>query len=127
MLIRIDPASETPIYLQLANQLIELAARGKLRDGDPLPSVRSLAADLGMNMHTVNKAYHALEKKGIITIVPKSGAVLNTIQEGELSSAHRERIEEEMRPIVAEALVLGMKFEEIQHLLSEIHSNLKEE
>ncbi|BAQ11702.1 GntR family transcriptional regulator [Bacillus sp. OxB-1] len=127
MLIRIDPDSETPIYLQLANQLIELAARGNLRDGDPLPSVRSLAADLGMNMHTVNKAYHALEKKGIITIVPKSGAVLNTIQEGELSSAHRGRIEEEMRPIVAEALVLGMKFEEIQHLLSEIHSNLKEE
>ena len=127
MLIRIDPDSETPIYLQLANQLIELAARGNLRDGDPLPSVRSLAADLGMNMHTVNKAYHTLEKKGIITIVPKSGAILNAIGEGGLSSAHRGRIEEEMRPIVAEALVLGMKFEEIQHLLSEIHSNLKEE
>lgn len=126
MIIQIDPASETPIYMQLSNQLMELAARGKLRSGDTLPSVRSLAADLGMNMHTVNKAYHALEKKGIITIVPKSGAVLNPRLE-DISSAQRERIKEEMKPIVAEAVVLGMDLDEILNLVNGIHLDLKEE
>ncbi|MFS0574910.1 GntR family transcriptional regulator [Sporosarcina sp. 179-K 3D1 HS] len=127
MLIQIDPASEVPIYMQLTNQLIELAARGKLRDGDTLPSVRSLAADLGMNMHTVNKAYHALEKKGIITIVPKSGAVLNALHKGDISSRDKIRIKEELKPIIAEAMVLGMKLDEIQVLVRDIHSGVKEE
>ena len=63
MFIQIEPESDIPIYAQLASQLIEAIARGKLVGGDALPSVRSLAADLGMNMHTVNKAYHELEKK----------------------------------------------------------------
>ncbi|MER2091057.1 MAG: GntR family transcriptional regulator, partial [Sporosarcina sp.] len=58
MFIQIEPESDIPIYAQLVSQLIEAIARGNLTGGDALPSVRSLAADLGMNMHTVNKAYH---------------------------------------------------------------------
>lgn len=65
MLIQIEPSSVIPIYAQLTNQLIVLIARGQLKAGDALPSVRSLASDLGMNMHTVNKSYHELEKKGL--------------------------------------------------------------
>ena len=79
MFIQIEPTSEIPIYTQLANQLIELIATGTLQASETLPSVRSLAADLGVNMHTVNKAYHELEKKNIIEIIPKSGAVINSI------------------------------------------------
>ncbi len=70
MMIRIEPDSDIPIYTQLTNQIIEGIARGRIKPGDSLPSVRSFAADLGVNMHTVNKSYHELEKKGIITNRP---------------------------------------------------------
>ena len=68
--------SDIPIFTQLANGLIEGVANGSLQPGDSLPSVRSLAADLGINMHTVNKAYHELHNKGIVRIIPKSGAIV---------------------------------------------------
>ena len=123
MIIRIEPESEIPIYTQLTNQIIEGIAKGEIRPGDSLPSVRAFAADLGMNMHTVNKSYHELEKKGIIQIVPKSGAVISSIQD--LNSSTVQRIAAEFRPMIAEALVLGMNNEQIQELISSIIINIK--
>ena len=57
MFIEIEANSAVPIYLQLAQQIIESVAKGSLKPGDSLPSVRAFAADLGMNMHTVKKEY----------------------------------------------------------------------
>ncbi|WP_318614283.1 GntR family transcriptional regulator [Sporosarcina sp. YIM B06819] len=127
MFIQIEPSSDIPIYTQLANQLIELIARGELSGGDALPSVRSLAADLGMNMHTVNKAYHTLEKKGIIAIVPKSGAIINPPVQAGIQDSHRARIVEELKPILAEAIVLGMGKEDLVTLASSIFADIKGE
>lgn len=127
MFIQIEPTSDIPIYTQLANQVIELIARGQLQGGDTLPSVRALASDLSVNMHTVNKSYHELEHKGIIRIVPKSGAVINpNVQDG-ITSDNRRRIIEQIKPILAESFVLGMDPEEIQKLVSSILTHLKEE
>ena len=56
MILSIDQRSEAPLYLQIRDQVIEAIARGELAPGDALPSVRSLASDLGINLHTVNKA-----------------------------------------------------------------------
>ena len=126
MFIQIEPESDIPIYAQLASQLIEAIARGKLVGGDALPSVRSLAADLGMNMHTVNKAYHELERKEIIRIVPKSGAIVNPISQDEIRGDHLERISIVIKPIIAEAIVLGMKPESINKLISSIILSIKE-
>lgn len=126
MFIQIEPESDIPIYAQLASQLIEAIARGNLVGGDALPSVRSLAADLGMNMHTVNKAYHELERKEIIRIVPKSGAIVNPLSQNEIRSDHLERISIEIKPIIAEAIVLGMKPEAINNLISSIILSIKE-
>lgn len=64
MYIQINPELEMPIYEQLTMQIMIGIIRQELQNGDVLPSVRSLAADLGVNMHTVNKSYHALEKRG---------------------------------------------------------------
>lgn len=127
MFIQIEPSLDIPIYTQLANQLTELIARGALMGGDALPSVRSLAADLSMNMHTVNKAYHTLEKKGIIQIVPKSGAIINPIVQQGIEDNHHDRIVEELRPILAEAIVLGMGKVDLLALASSIISDFKEE
>lgn len=125
MFIQIEPTSDIPIYIQLTNQLIELVACGKIEGGNALPSVRSLAADLGMNMHTVNKAYHELEKKGIIAIVPKSGAIVNALSADGIRKEHLERISRELKPVIAEALVLGMKEEDIHKLITIIISDIQ--
>ncbi|MBO0586060.1 GntR family transcriptional regulator [Sporosarcina sp. E16_8] len=127
MFIQIEPESDIPIYAQLASQLIEAIARGKLVSGDALPSVRSLAADLGMNMHTVNKAYHELERKEIIRIVPKSGAIVNPLSKDKIRVDHLERISIEIKPIIIEAIVLGMNPEAINKLISSIILSIKEE
>ncbi len=126
MFIQIEPDSDIPIYAQLTSQLIEAIACGKLAGGDTLPSVRSLAADLGMNMHTVNKAYHELEKKGIIRIIPKSGAIVNPPLHDGINKVNLERISEEFKPIIAEAIVLGMKPDAISKLVSSILLTFKE-
>ena len=126
MLIQIEPSSVIPIYAQLTNQLIVLIARGQLKAGDALPSVRSLASDLGMNMHTVNKSYHELEKKGLIRIVPKSGAIINPIPKDGISDEHQLRITNELNPIIAEAIALGMATEDIEKVTASLISTIKE-
>lgn len=118
MIIQIDAESDIPIYTQLTNQIIEGIARGALLPGDSLPSVRAFAADLGVNMHTVNKSYHELEKRGIIEIIPKSGAVIASAQDITLSS--QQRLMNHFRPLIAEALVLGMSNEQVEELVRSV-------
>ena len=61
MIIQIDFNSSEAIYMQLCNQIIMGIATSKLQEGDPLPSVRQMADTIGINMHTVNKAYAVLK------------------------------------------------------------------
>lgn len=117
MIIKLEPQSEVAIYIQLMNQIIVGVANGNLKSGDALPSVRSLAADLGINMHTVNKSYHELEKKGIIRIVPKSGAVINPISEMKINI---DEVSDKMNPLIAEAVLSGISKDEIKGLVEEI-------
>ncbi|MFP7296722.1 GntR family transcriptional regulator [Neobacillus niacini] len=116
MIIKIEPDSDIPIYEQISNQMIEGIARGHLQPGDSLPSVRAFASDLGINMHTVNKSYHQLEKKGIIRIVPKSGAIISSPQDFNEHSI--ERLKAVYQPLIAESLVVGMSVEQIHELIS---------
>ena len=77
MILRIDFDSETPIYVQIKNQVIEGIAKSELEIGEELPSVRALAEDIGVNMHTVNKAYNMLKDEGYIKIDRRKGAVVS--------------------------------------------------
>ncbi|MDR4318919.1 GntR family transcriptional regulator [Niallia circulans] len=126
MYIQINPELEMPIYEQLTMQIMIGIIRQELQDGDVLPSVRSLAADLGVNMHTVNKSYHALEKKGLIQIIPKSGAIIRT-NNGIPTQEEQSRISNSLKPMIVEALVIGMKEKEITGLIQSIIHKLKEE
>lgn len=80
MVIRIDQSDEAPIYLQIRDQIIEGVARGELSSGDSLPSVRQLAADLGINLHTVNKAYAVLRDEGYVAMRGRKGAFIANAQ-----------------------------------------------
>lgn len=76
MYIEIDFNSDEAIYVQLQNQIIMGIAMDMLREGDPLPSVRQLADTVGINMHTVNKAYSVLKQEGFIQLDRRRGAVI---------------------------------------------------
>lgn len=76
MIMRINQKSEEPLYLQIHNQIIAAIATGELLPGQALPSVRSLAADLGINLHTVNKAYAVLRDEGYVLMRGRAGACI---------------------------------------------------
>ncbi|MDR0514600.1 MAG: GntR family transcriptional regulator [Coriobacteriaceae bacterium] len=72
MIVRIDHTSEEPLYLQIRSQIIAAIACGALKPLEPLPSVRTLACDLGINLHTVNKAYALLRDEGYLVMHGRS-------------------------------------------------------
>ncbi len=76
MLIRLDPRSSEPIYLQIANEVAGQVESGALSAGDRLPAARSLGQTLQVNMHTVLKAYSALETRGLVEMRRGRGGVV---------------------------------------------------
>ena len=76
MVLTIDFESNEAIYIQLRNQIIIGIAAERIREGDSLPSVRQLADNIGINMHTVNKAYAVLKQEGFIKLDRRKGAVI---------------------------------------------------
>ena len=101
MLLKIDFDSEEALYIQLCNQIIVGIATEMLHEGDSLPSVRQLADEIGINMHTVNKAYSVLKREGFLRLDRRRGAVvaLNT---------DKLRAVEEMRADLALVLARGI-------------------
>lgn len=76
MILKIDFNSEEALYIQLCNQIIMGIATEMLHEGDSLPSVRQLADEIGINMHTVNKAYAVLRQEGFLRLDRRRGAVV---------------------------------------------------
>jgi GntR family transcriptional regulator len=76
-MIHIDFSSEEAIYMQLRNQIILGIATSRIQEGETLPSVRQLADGIGINMHTVNKAYTVLKQEGFVSIDRRKGAVVS--------------------------------------------------
>ena len=77
MIIEIDFNSDEALYMQLRNQIILGIATSQYQEGEALPSVRSLADTIGINMHTVNKAYSVLRQEGFVTIDRRKGAIIS--------------------------------------------------
>lgn len=117
MLIRIDFASEEALYMQLYNQIIYGIANADLRQGDTLPSVRELAENIGINMHTVNKAYAVLRQEGYVRLDRRHGAVID-VNSDKLRAL--EAFKAEMRISLAKALCRGLSEEEIHAATDEV-------
>lgn len=111
MIIKIDFESETPIYVQLKRQIILGIAKGELLQGESLPSVRQMAEDIGINMHTVNKTYNELKGEGFILIDRRKGAVVNSLSTL-LTDEYQEELKEELDFIIGEAYCKGITEEE---------------
>lgn len=118
MLIEIDFNSEEAIYVQLRNQIIVAIATSQLKDGESLPSVRNLADDIGVNMHTVNKAYSSLKQDGFLKVDRRRGAVV-AVDVDKLHSMNKLRML--LRPAIASGIVKGITREEAKKLIDSIY------
>lgn len=111
MIIKIDFESEAPIYVQLKRQIILGIAKGELSQGESLPSVRQMAEDIGINMHTVNKTYNELKAEGFISVDRRKGAVVSN-SNNLLTDEYHEELKEELDFIIGEAYCRGITEEE---------------
>ncbi|AYD39898.1 GntR family transcriptional regulator [Clostridium fermenticellae] len=111
MLMRLDFESDTPIYIQLKREIIYGIATGQLKEGDSLPSVRHMAEDIGVNMHTVNKTYNLLKADGFVTIDRRKGAIISNISK-KPSLDYIENLKQDMKYTIAEAVCKGIDKED---------------
>ena len=118
MVIEIDLNSDEAIYVQLCNQIIMGIATSQLQEGENLPSVRQLADTIGINMHTVNKAYTVLRQEGFVNIDRRRGAVIAV-------DVNKARALQEMKETLAILLAKGscrnISKEEVHALIDEIY------
>ena len=121
--IRIDFNSDEAIYIQLRNQIILGIATSQIQEGDALPSVRQLAGMIGINMHTVNKAYSVLKQEGILSMDRRRGAVIR-IDADKLYAI--EELREELKVLLAKAFCKNIEKEEILQLVEEIYDSYSE-
>lgn len=107
MYIELDFNSEKTIYIQLYEQIILALAQGRLQEGDSLPAVRTMAEEIGINLHTVNKAYAILRDEGYISMDRRRGAVINKMPI-KASEDMMKNIEDSFLLIAAKASLAGI-------------------
>ena len=122
MLIEIDFNSEEAIYVQLRNQIIVAIATSQLKNGESLPSVRNMADDIGVNMHTVNKAYSSLRQYGFLKVDRRRGAVVS-VDIDKINSLNKMRCL--LKPLIASGIVKGVSRDEVKKLIDEIYDDME--
>ncbi len=117
MVIEIDFNSDEALYMQLRNQIILGIASSQFTEGEVLPSVRQLADTIGINMHTVNKAYTVLKQEGFVKVDRRRGVIIaldvNKIQA-------MEELQTELQVVLAKAKCKGITLEEVHGLVDEL-------
>lgn len=116
--IDIDFSSDEALYIQLRNQIVLGIATNRYHEGDVLPSVRQLADAIGINMHTVNKAYTVLKQEGFVKVDRRKGAVIS-IDEGKQKAMAE--IRQELLLILAKASCKNISRQEVHALIDEIY------
>ncbi|MDD6400714.1 MAG: GntR family transcriptional regulator [Lachnospiraceae bacterium] len=119
MIIKIDFNSDEAIYMQLRNQIVVGIAQEKIKNGESLPSVRQLAEELGVNMHTVNKAYSILRNDGYLKLDRRKGAVVSISLESR--TKHLETMNVDIRMMVAEAICKDISLEEMHQIVEDMY------
>jgi GntR family transcriptional regulator len=119
MKFQFDVAARSPIYRQLADQIRQAAARGRLQEGERLPSVRQLARELVVNPNTIARAYTELERDGVLHTRPGLGVFVAKPQAALKADARRRRLGALIDRLLTEAVHLGVTAEELQKLIAE--------
>lgn len=117
MYVKIDFNSDEAIYMQLRNQIIYGIATSQIQEGDNLPSVRELAEYIGINMHTVNKAYAILKQEGYVKLDRRKGAVI-AIDVDKIQAI--DDMKDDLRVILAKAICKNISRQEVYEVVQEI-------
>lgn len=113
MEFQIDSSSRVPIYRQLAAQLREAVARGKLLPEEQLPSVRELSRSLVVNPNTIARVYTELEREGVLNTRPGRGVFVAQPKDELTKKARKERLQQLLDHFLTEAVHLGFTAEEV--------------
>lgn len=114
MLVKVDPGSSEPLFAQIAAQVRGAIATGRVVEGDRLPPARDLAEALGVNMHTVLRAYGDLRDEGLVDMRRRRGVIVRA------AGDTRARLVELARDLAAEAARQGLSKAELRRLIEEV-------
>jgi len=106
-----------PIYKQIASQLREQILTGKLKAGDPLPSIRGLAQDLKISVITTMKAYEELSSEGLVTASKGKGYFVNAQDQRMLAEQHMRQVEKALSDAIYSARIAGLGLDEVKQTL----------
>ena len=123
MFLSIEIESEEPIYRQLMKQLLCGIAHGELQPGEQLASVRQLASDLGINMHTVNKAYTLLKQYGYLVSNRQKGMTVAS-EIPQANDIFKQKLREILEDALCEAACRNMNKNEVMALCEEVYNDL---
>ena len=121
MMFSINPSSGTPIYMQIVEQVRQYAVSGRLKAGDPLPSVRTIARELDINHMTVSKAYSLLRTEGVVVRIRGKGMVVSKTSVDPLAA-----IEPQVIALVETVKRLGLGRPDITAVVEQVWSELEE-
>lgn len=119
MEFQVETSSSTPIYRQLADQICEAVARGRLRPGERLPSVRDLSKSLVVNPNTVARTYTELERNGVLNTRPGLGVFVAEPRSELTRKVRKERLLKRLDQLLTEAVHLGFAADEVRALIDE--------
>lgn len=117
MHIILNHSSMVPIYEQLMEQIKSDIIQSELKEGEALPSVRTLAGKLRISALTVKKAYDKLEEEGFVTTVHGKGTYVSASDKQLALEARQKAIEDDFDKVIDRALSMGMKKEEISEVV----------
>lgn len=121
MNIHLSNTSQEPIYLQIKNQVKQSILRDELKEGDSLPSMRSLAKDLRISVITTKRAYEELERDGYIISVVGKGSFVAGQSTAMIHEKRLKMVEEELAAIVKESKNLNIPYQQLEELLKMLY------
>lgn len=118
----VDVMSRVPVYEQIIKQVEEQVLTGILKEGDKLPSVRSLSVKISINPNTIQKAYTELDRRQLIITVPGKGSFISEKAIEVVGANSREKMTE-LNKIIRELALAGVTKEEIINNIEEVFNN----
>lgn len=115
--LSIDPSSPVPVFRQVAERLRAAISSGAIPAGEPLPGIRGLAEDLGVNPNTVQKAVASLEREGLVRAERGIGMIVQGGTRGQARSASEEEVRLRLEEAMRLAHAAGLSDERVEQLL----------
>ena len=118
MKILISNTSESPLYQQIKEQIIDAILKGELVEGDTLPSIRAFANDLKVSVLTIRRVYDDLEKEGFVNSQVGIGTFVSTSNVELLRDSKRRLVEQKMLEMIQTAKSLGITQQELNDMMN---------